>query len=108
MMQTQYSLQNRIFFYSLLVILAGLGLWLVNGYLDIIVFSLVMVIILKPLYDFFTRRLKGRAGLATTATLITLFVALIIPGWLILSVVTHQLGTIIQAYGLQSSQPPTL
>ncbi len=91
----------------MLVILASLGLWLASGYLDTIVFSLVMVIILKPMYDFFARWLKGRAGLATTATLIVLFLALIIPGWLVLSVVTHQLGVIIQSYSAQSGQPPT-
>lgn len=107
-MQKQYSLQNKVFFYSLLIVLAGLSLWLASGYMDIIVFSLVMVILLKPVYDFFARLLKGHAGLATTATIIALFLAIIIPGWLILNVISSQVGAIIQSYGAESGQPPTL
>jgi predicted PurR-regulated permease PerM len=44
----------------------------VSGYLDVIAFSLMMVIILKPVYDYFHKRLKLKPGLATTATLIAL------------------------------------
>ena len=84
-MQKSYGLQNRVFFYTILAVLAGLGLWLASGYLGIIVFSLVMVIILKPVYTFFERLLRGRAGLATAATLMALVLAIIIPGWLVMN-----------------------
>jgi len=85
------SLQNKIFFYTIMVILGMLTLWLISGYLDIIVFSLVMVIILKPVYDFFERRLKDWPGLAVTLTLLTMVLAVLIPLWLTLRIVNNQL-----------------
>ncbi|HXV99987.1 MAG TPA: AI-2E family transporter [Anaerolineae bacterium] len=108
-MQQQYSQQNRVFFYIVLVILAALGFWLVRGYLDVIVFSLTMVIILKPVYDFFQRRLKLGAGLATTATLIALVLAIIIPGWLMLRIVSNQVAAMTESFTpTGSEQPATL
>lgn len=53
-MSQSYSTHNKIFFYGLVLVLGGLTLWLMSSYLDIITFSLVMVIILKPVYDFFS------------------------------------------------------
>jgi predicted PurR-regulated permease PerM len=93
-----YSLQNKAFFYSIMVCMAALILWLVNSYLDVIVFSLVMVIILKPVYNFFERRLKGRAGFAATLTLITMFVAILIPLWFTLRLIDNQLTDMVQTY----------
>jgi hypothetical protein len=40
-MRQNYSLQNKVFFYLILAILAGLGLWLVSSYLGVIVFQLL-------------------------------------------------------------------
>lgn len=108
MIPEQYSQQNKIFFYTVLVILAGLGFWLVSGYLDVIVFSLTMVIILKPVYDFIQRRLKLGPGLATTATLIVLVLAIIIPGWLMLRVVTNQIALITAAPAPTASEQPEI
>ena len=105
-MRQNYSLQNKVFFYLILAILAGLGLWLVSSYLGIIVFSLVMVIILKPVYSFFERLLGGRAGLATAATLLALVLALIIPGWLVMNVVSNQVEAFMQSFELADSNEP--
>ena len=104
-----YSQQNKVFFYTMMVILGALGLWLVSGYLGVIVFSLVMVIILKPVYNFFERLLGGRAGLATTVTIIALFLAIIIPSWIVLGIVSNQVNTIIDSLTLsESGEPLTL
>jgi predicted PurR-regulated permease PerM len=108
-MQRPYSLQNRVFFYTILAVLSGLGLWLSSSYLGIIVFSLVMVIILKPVYTWFERLLRGRAGLATAATLIALLLAIIIPSWFMVNVVSNQVDTFIESLGLaEDSVPLTL
>lgn len=84
-------MHNKIFFYGLILVLGGLTLWLVSSYLDIIVFSLVMVVILKPVYDFFQRRLKLGSTLASALTLITMFLAVLIPLLFSLRVINSQL-----------------
>lgn len=104
-----YTQQNKVFFYTLMVILAGLSLWLVSGYLDIIVFSLVMVVILKPVYNHFNRLFRGRARLATTATIVAFFVAVLIPSWLMIRVVINQINAIIGSFSASpTGQPLTL
>ena len=45
MRATGCTAQNSVFFFTIMAVLALLGLWLVSGYLAVIVFSLVMVII---------------------------------------------------------------
>jgi len=104
-----YTQQNKVFFYTIMVILGALGLWLVSGYLGVIVFSLIMVIILKPVYNFFERLFGGRSGLATTATIIALFLAILIPSWMMLRIVTNQVNTIIESFSVsESGEPLTL
>jgi predicted PurR-regulated permease PerM len=105
-MPTQYNLQNKIFFYTILVILGALGFWLVRGYLDVIVFSLTMIIILKPVYDFFQRRLRLGPGLATTATLIALVLAIIIPGWFMIRIVTNQITAMTESFTPSGTEQP--
>lgn len=57
-------------FRAFLIGLAILVLAMIYPYLGVVVFSLVMVFILKPLYDRLLRRFKGRSGLAVTVTLL--------------------------------------
>ncbi len=92
------TLQSSVFFFTILAVLAVLGLWLVSGYLAVIVFSLVMVIILKPVYSYFERLFRGRAGLATTATLIALVLAIAIPGWIMLNIISNQVSAMIESF----------
>jgi predicted PurR-regulated permease PerM len=92
------TLQNSVFFFTIMAVLALLGLWLVSGYLAVIVFSLVMVIILKPVYSYFERLFRGRAGLATTATLIALLLAIIIPGWIMLNIISNELNAMLESF----------
>lgn len=87
-----HSMHNKVFFYVLVVALTGLTLWLISSYLDIITFSLVMVIILKPLYDFYQQRLRFGPELAVTLTIVTLVLAVLIPSWLMLRIVNSQLA----------------
>jgi predicted PurR-regulated permease PerM len=93
----KFSTKNQLFFYAFFATLGALFLWLVNAYLDIIAFSLMMVIILKPVYDFSLRLLRGRSGLATTLTIIIFFLAIIIPGWLAMQVISNQAAEIVES-----------
>lgn len=58
-----------------------------------------MVIILKPVFDFFLRWLGNRTSAATALTLVTLFVVLIVPAWLRRGDTRHN-GCPIRARGL--------
>jgi predicted PurR-regulated permease PerM len=64
---------------------------------DIIVLSLVMVIILKPVYSYIERLLRGRSGLAVAATLLALFLAILIPSWITYLIVANQVNDIRQS-----------
>jgi predicted PurR-regulated permease PerM len=97
-MSEQDHLRSQIFFYILFALIAGLVLWLVRSYLDIIVFSLMMVIILKPVHDAFLYWLRGRTGLATLMTLLTFFMVVIIPAWLMLRVTSEQVIAIAASF----------
>ena len=106
-MPQQYNLQNKVFFYITLAILGALGFWLMSGYLDVIAFSLMMVIILKPVYDYFHKRLKLKPGLATTATLLSMAVAIIIPGWIMLRIVSNQLTAMSESLDPAAAEQTT-
>lgn len=86
-----HNLQNRVYFFGLFALLVIAVLWLMSDYLGVIAFSLVMVVILKPLHRFFLRHLGDRASLATALTLLLFVVALIVPAWIIISVTGNQL-----------------
>lgn len=107
-MLKQYNIENKVFFYLILASLTALSFWLVSGYLGVIVFSLVMVIILKPVYDFCKRILWGKAGLAVAATLIVMVLAVFIPGWIMLNIVTSQVAGILQSFDIEQGRPADL
>jgi predicted PurR-regulated permease PerM len=86
-----YNLQNQLFFFGLFASLAVAVLWLIGNYIGVIAFSLVMVIILKPVHRFFMRHMGDRSGLATLLTLLLFFAVFIVPGWFIVSAAGSQL-----------------
>lgn len=73
--------RGRFFFYGLFIVLSLLVLYILSPYLSVIAIALVTVIMLKPLYDWFLRRerLKGRTRIATTLTIISFILLIIIP-----------------------------
>lgn len=87
--------RDQVGFYLLLAVLAALSFWLIRAYLDIIVFSLMTVIILKPVYDRLLRWVGGRAGLAVTLTLVAFILAIVVPLWIAGSVILSQVRTLI-------------
>jgi predicted PurR-regulated permease PerM len=94
-MPTRRSLSSQVGFYLIFTAIAALTFWLVRSYLDIIAFSLMMVIVLKPVYDRVLRWSGGRPALASALTLIVFFAAVVAPLALALSVVVTQAAAII-------------
>jgi predicted PurR-regulated permease PerM len=89
------SIKDQVAFYLLLAVLAALTFWLIRAYLDIIAFSLMTVIIIKPLYDRLLRWLGGRAGLAVILTLVLFALAVVVPLWIAARVIVGQLSALI-------------
>lgn len=71
--------QGRTFFYLLLGLVFLITYFLLQPYLGVIIFSVVVVVIFKPLYDLIERWVGGRKGIATTLTIIAIFLAVLIP-----------------------------
>ena len=84
-MNDQHGRRGRYFFFGLFAVLALLVLYLISPYLGVIAIALVTVLLLKPLYDWFFNRkqVNGRARVATTLTLVTLFLLILIPLFII-------------------------
>ena len=61
-MVQQHSKQDQIAFSVLFNLIGILVFWLIRSYVGTIALSLMMVIILKPLYDWLLGRLRGRGG----------------------------------------------
>ncbi len=102
----QQSKQDQIAFYVLFGLISTLVFWLIRSYLDTIALALMMVIVLKPTYDWLLGRLGGRAGLATILTVGVFCLIVIIPLWFTWRLIASQLNTIIaslQGFGSTTS-----
>src|SRR6478672_10408966 len=106
-MQAVRSTREQVAFFLLFAILGALAFWLVRAYLDLFAFSMVVVIVLKPLYDKVLGWVRGRKTIATILTIIAFFVAIVIPLWISVDIISNQLSTM--SGQMQSSAPvPTL
>jgi predicted PurR-regulated permease PerM len=88
------NLRQRLFFFVVFAILILLTLTLLRPFLTVVIVSLISVIMLKPVYNFFLRWkwLKGRKRLASTLTLVALFAIVIIPVLLVVQLTVSQLS----------------
>ena len=88
------NLRQRLFFFVVFAILILLTLTLLRPFLTVVIVSLISVIMLKPVYNFFLRWkwFKGRKRLASTLTLVALFAIVIIPVLLIVQLTVSQLS----------------
>jgi predicted PurR-regulated permease PerM len=80
-MSSQENRKGRYFFFGLFIVLGILVVWLLSPYLGVIALALVTVIMLKPLYDFYISRdrFKGRPRVATTLTILSFLLLIIVP-----------------------------
>ncbi len=82
--------QSRGFFYLLLVIVFWITYILLKPYLGVVVFSIITVIVFKPVYDLILEWVSGRKGIATTLTIVAIFLAVLIPVAIILNITVNQ------------------
>jgi predicted PurR-regulated permease PerM len=94
-MLRRHTTREQVGFYLLLAVLVALSFWLIRSYLDIIAFSLMAVVIVKPLYDRILRWVRGRTGLAVSLTLVAIALAIVVPLWLAMNIISGQLQEFI-------------
>ena len=89
-----YNLRERLFFYIAFAILILLMLLMIKPFFTVLVVSLIAVIMLKPLYNRILALgwVRERKGLAASLTLIAVFVAIIIPVFLVVWITVRQLA----------------
>ena len=92
------NLRERLFFYLVFIILIILMALMLKPFFTVLVVSLISVIILKPVYNFYLGRdwIKERKGLAASLTLLSVLVILIIPVLLMLRVTVNQLSGLFE------------
>jgi predicted PurR-regulated permease PerM len=91
---------NRIFFWLVFLILIVLTLLMIKPYLTALVLSLIAVIMLTPLYNYFLKRerVRGREKVAVTLTLFSFLGILVVPVILITLLVVNQLAEALAGF----------
>ncbi|MFC2053241.1 AI-2E family transporter [Chloroflexota bacterium] len=94
------NLRTRIFFALAFLILLILSFNVIRPFLTVIIFTLILVIVLKPAYNNFLNRnwMKGRKRLAATITLIVFVVVIFIPLFLLVKITVSQLSGIVENF----------
>jgi len=82
--------RNRSFFYLLLAFTTYISYLLLQPYLGVIVFAFVTVVTFRPLYDFFIQFTKGRQGLSTTLTILSILIIVLVPLMFIINIAVDQ------------------
>ena len=79
--ETVAYIRKRVFFWLGFLLLVILAFIMLRPFFTTIIISLISVILLKPLYNYFlgTKIVKERKGLATTLTLLSGFLIVVIP-----------------------------
>ena len=86
----QISSQGKIFFYLLLAFVFVLTFVLLEPYLGVVIFSVVVVVVTKPLFDLILRWVGGHKGIATTFTIVALGLAVLIPLLFVINITVEQ------------------
>ncbi len=107
-MNNNQGRRGTVFFFGLFALLAILVLYILSPYLGVIAIALVTVTLLKPLFDWFMRHrwINGRSRIATTITLITFFLMIVVPIYIIGSILIDQAKEFldqIQSEGVENS-----
>ena len=91
---------NRIFFWLVFLILIVLTILMIRPYFTALVLSLIAVIMLTPLYNYFLKRKRigGREKLAVSLTLLSFLGILVVPIILITIYIVNQLAAALSAF----------
>ena len=92
------NLRERLFFYLAFAILLLLAVLMLKPFFTVLIVSLISVIILKPVYNWFLKQtwVKERKTLAASLTLLAVFLILVIPLLLIFRVTVSQLSAMVE------------
>jgi predicted PurR-regulated permease PerM len=92
------DLRHRLFFFIAFLVLIILTLLMVKPFFTVIIVSLISVIMLKPVYNFFVSRkwVRGRKRLASSLTLIAVLVILFVPIFFIVRITVTQLANMFE------------
>jgi predicted PurR-regulated permease PerM len=92
--------RNRLFFWLVFLILIVLTILMIRPYVTALVLSLIAVIMLTPLYNYFLRwkRIRGREKVAVSLTLLAFLGILVIPIVLIALLVVNQLAAALTSF----------
>jgi predicted PurR-regulated permease PerM len=92
------NLRERLFFYIVFLILIILMMVMLKPFFTVLIVSLISVIMLKPVYNYYFGRkwIRERKALASSLTLLTVLVVLIVPVLLIFWITVNQLSAIIE------------
>jgi predicted PurR-regulated permease PerM len=92
------NVRERLFFYIGFLVLIILMALMLKPFFTVLVVSLISVIMLKPLYEFFfgLKRVKERKGLAASLTLLAVLLVLVIPVLLIVWLTANQLSGMVE------------
>lgn len=82
--------RNRTFFYLLLLFAGYVAYILLRPYLGVVVFSMVVVMVFRPLYRRYLHWFRRRQGPAIALTLLTFFVVILIPTAVVIQVTADQ------------------
>jgi predicted PurR-regulated permease PerM len=94
-------IRKRFFFYLLFLLLILLALVMLRPYFTTIIISLISVILLKPVYDFFfgLRFVKERHAIAVTLTLLSALLVIVIPLYFFVRLTVTQMTEAFSDFG---------
>lgn len=81
---------SRNFFYLLLVLAGFTTYYMLSPYFATIVFSLVVLVMFRPVYDRLERLVRGRSGIATTLAILLVFLVVLAPLGLVINLTVSQ------------------
>ena len=92
--------KNRIFFWLVFLILVILTILMIKPYFTALVLSLIAVIMLIPLYNYFLQRgwVRGREKVAVSLTLLSFLGILVIPVYLVAQMIVNQLAAALTSF----------
>jgi predicted PurR-regulated permease PerM len=92
--------RNRIFFWLVFLALIILTILMIKPYFTALVLSLIAVIMLTPLYNYFLRqkRIRGREKVAVSLTLLSFVGILVVPVFLVALLIVNQLAAALSAF----------
>jgi len=98
--------RKRVFFYLAFLLLIVLALIMLRPFLTTIIISVISVILLKPVYDYFlgAKIVKERRGLAVTLTLLCGFLIVVIPLFAVVRLSITQLTEALAAVNTQDAE----